>query len=108
MDGRRMKIDSVDFQAGTVSLLDLDMKGWFPIFRSEPIPFVREFIEEAQRREEYTIAEVAAHRQRMEQVRQCGLPAQGGPGNKGAAQAGNIPRQQVLPHSGGRCFSGFP
>ena len=66
MDGRRMKIDSVDFQAGTVSLLDLDMKGWFPIFRSEPIPFVREFIEEAQRSEEYTIAEVAAHRQRME------------------------------------------
>lgn len=66
MDGRRMKIDSVDFQAGTVSLLDLDMKGWFPIFRSEPIPFVREFIEEAQRSEEYTIAEVAAYRQRME------------------------------------------
>ena len=66
MDGRRMKIDSVDFQAGTVSLLDLDMKGWFPIFRSEPIPFVREFIEEAQRSEEYTIAEVAAHRQRLE------------------------------------------
>ena len=66
MDGRRMKIDSVDFQAGTVSLQDLDMKGWFPIFRSEPIPFVREFIEEAQRSEEYTIAEVAAHRQRME------------------------------------------
>ncbi len=53
-------------EAGTVSLLDLDMKGWFPIFRSEPIPFVREFIEEAQRSEEYTIAEVAAHRQRME------------------------------------------
>ena len=66
MDGRRMKIDSVDFQAGTVSLQDLDMKGWFPIFRSEPIPFVREFIEEAQRSEEYTIAEVAAHRQRLE------------------------------------------
>ncbi len=66
MDGRRMKIDSVDFQAGTVSLQDLDMKGWFPIFRSEPIPFVREFIEEAQRSEEYTIAEVAAHRQRLD------------------------------------------
>ena len=27
MDGRRMKIDSVDFRAGTVSLQDLDMKG---------------------------------------------------------------------------------
>ncbi|MDE6455889.1 MAG: hypothetical protein K2L38_08300, partial [Dysosmobacter sp.] len=66
IDGRRMKIDSVDFQAGTVSLLDLDMKGWFPIFRSEPIPFVREFVEEVQRSEEYIAAEVAEQRQRQE------------------------------------------
>ena len=44
----------------------------------------------------------------LQQVRQCGLPAQGGPGNKGAAQAGNIPRQQVLPHSGGRCLGVLP
>ena len=48
IDGRCMKIDSVDFQAGTVSLQDLDMKGWFPIFRSESIQFVREFVEEVQ------------------------------------------------------------
>ena len=66
IDGRRMKIDSVDFQAGTVSLLDLDMKGWFPIFRSEPIPFVREFIEEVERSEEYMAAEMAAQLQRQE------------------------------------------
>ena len=66
IDGRRMKIDSVDFQAGTVSLLDLDMKGWFPISRSEPIPFVRDFVEEAQRGKGYTITEMAAHLQRLE------------------------------------------
>ena len=60
IDGRRMKIDSVDFQAGTVSLRDLDMKGWFPIFRSEPIPFVREFVEEVQRSEESIAAEMAS------------------------------------------------
>ena len=44
----------------------------------------------------------------FQQVRQCGLPAQGGSGDKGAAQAGNIPRQQVLPHGGGRCFGVLP
>ncbi|MDE7260678.1 MAG: hypothetical protein K2N78_01240 [Oscillospiraceae bacterium] len=59
IDGRHMKIDSVDFQAGTVSLQDLDMKGWFPIFRSEPIPFVREFVEEVQQSEEYIATEMA-------------------------------------------------
>ena len=44
----------------------------------------------------------------FQQVRQCGLPAQGGSGDKGAAQAGNIPRQQVLPHGGGRYFGVLP
>ena len=62
IDGRRMKIDSVDFQAGTVSLLDMDLKGWFPVFRSEPIPFVREFVEEVQQSEEYIAAEMASPR----------------------------------------------
>ena len=60
IDGRRMKIDSVDYDAGTVSLLDMDLKGWFPVFRSEPVSFVREFVEEVQRTEEYIAAEVAA------------------------------------------------
>ena len=59
IDGRRMKIDSVNFETGKVSLLDLDAKGWFPIFRSEPIPFVREFVEEVQQSEEYIAAEMA-------------------------------------------------
>ncbi len=48
IDGRRMKIDSVDYNAGTVSLLDTELRGWFPIFRSESIPFVRQFVEEQQ------------------------------------------------------------
>ncbi len=60
VDGRRMKIDSVDFDAGTVSLLDMDLKGWFPVFRSEPVAFVRELVEEVQNSEEYITAEMAA------------------------------------------------
>lgn len=48
IDGRRMEIDSVDFSAGTVSLRDLDMQGWFPIFRQESVAFVRQYVEEAQ------------------------------------------------------------
>jgi len=51
IDGRRMKVDNVDFQSGKVSLLDMDLKGWFPVFREEPIAFVREFVEEVQSRE---------------------------------------------------------
>ncbi|MDE7244107.1 MAG: hypothetical protein K2O18_09045, partial [Oscillospiraceae bacterium] len=60
IDGRRMKIDSVDFQAGTVSLMDLDTKGLFPIFHPMPVPVVREFVEQVQQSEEYIAAEVAA------------------------------------------------
>ena len=68
IDGRRMKIDSVDFQAGTVSMLDMDMKGWFPIFRSEPISFVREVVEEAQRSEKHITAEMASLENAAEQA----------------------------------------
>ncbi len=66
IDGRRMKIDSVDFQAGTVSLLDMDLKGWMPIFRSEPISYVREFVEEAQQSEETVAAEMTSQMQESE------------------------------------------
>ncbi len=48
IDGRLMKVDSVDYNAGTVSLQDMELRGWFPIFRSESIPFVRQFVEEVQ------------------------------------------------------------
>ena len=48
IDGRLMKIDSVDYNAGTVSLQDMELRGWYPIFRSESIPFVRQFVEEVQ------------------------------------------------------------
>ncbi len=51
IDGRRMKIDNVDYESGQVSLQDMEIKGWFPIFRSEPIPFVRQFVEEIQAQE---------------------------------------------------------
>ena len=47
IDGRRMKIDSVDYASGTVSLQDMEMQGWYPIFRTEPVPFVRTFVEDA-------------------------------------------------------------
>ncbi len=46
IDGRRMEIDSIDYQNDRVSLKDLDMQGWFPIFRSEPVSFVRKCVEE--------------------------------------------------------------
>ena len=64
IDGRRMKIDSVDYNAGTVSLLDMELKGWFPVFRSEPVSYVREFVEEVQNTEEYIAAEMAAQLRR--------------------------------------------
>ena len=51
IDGRRMKIDSVAYGSGTVSLMDLDTKGLVPVFRVEPIPFVRQFVEEQQDRD---------------------------------------------------------
>ena len=52
IDGRRMKIDRVDYDQGTVSLQDMQMQGWFPIFREEPIPFVRSCVEKEQEKEE--------------------------------------------------------
>ena len=51
IDGRRMKVDSVDYAAGTVSLQDLELQGWLPIFRQEPVPYVRTFVEQAQEKE---------------------------------------------------------
>ena len=48
IDGRHMKIDSVDYANGQVSLQDMELQGLYPIFRSEPIAFVRSYVEEAQ------------------------------------------------------------
>ena len=67
MDGRRMKIDSVDYTNNEVKLLDLDLKGWFPVFRSAPVPYVRESVENALTSEEYIAAEMA-HRLRQEET----------------------------------------
>lgn len=46
IDGRHMEIDSIDYENGHVSLRDLDMQGWFPIFRQEMVPFVRDCVEQ--------------------------------------------------------------
>lgn len=67
MDGRRMKIDSMDYANNEVKLLDLDLKGWFPVFRSAPVPYVRESVENALTSEEYIVAEMA-HRLRQEET----------------------------------------
>ena len=66
MDGRRMKIDSVDYANNEVKLLDLDIRGWFPVFRSAPVPYVRESVEDALTSEEYITAEMA-HRLSQEE-----------------------------------------
>ncbi len=82
MDGRRMKIDSVDYANNEVKLLDLDLRGWFPIFQSAPIPYVRESVEDALTSEEY-IAAGMAHQLRQEEPEQAArgadIPAQPAP-----------------------------
>lgn len=57
-EGRTYTIDSVDYDFGLVSLRDdtFDAKTGFPIFRNEPIPYVRELVKEAQDRELETLA----------------------------------------------------
>ena len=51
VQGRRMKVHSVNYDSGTVDLQDLELRGWYPIFRTEPVSFVRQFVEDEQRRE---------------------------------------------------------
>ncbi len=53
IDGRRMKVDSIDYDNGKVSLLDMEMaeKYRYPVFREEPVAYVREYVEEAEWRE---------------------------------------------------------
>lgn len=48
VQGRRMKVHSVNYDSGTVDLQDMELRGWYPIFRTESIPFVRQFVEDAQ------------------------------------------------------------
>ncbi len=45
IDNQLFKLDSIDFKSGTISLLDTQVKGWFPLFRNEKISFFREQIE---------------------------------------------------------------
>ena len=66
MDGRHMKIESVNFANNEVMLRDLDLRGWFPVFRSETIPYVRESVEDALTSEEYIAAGMADQLRREE------------------------------------------
>ena len=53
VEGRRMKIDRVDYENGKVQLQDMEIKGWYPIFRTESVQFVREFVEKYYDSDEY-------------------------------------------------------
>lgn len=48
IQGRRMKVQNVNYDSGTVDLQDMDLRGWYPIFRTESVLFVRQFVEDAQ------------------------------------------------------------
>jgi len=51
IEGHQMRIDSVDFQNGTVYLSNADLQGSPPILREEPIPYIRQLVEDAQMQE---------------------------------------------------------
>ena len=53
IDGRRMKVDSIDYANGKVSLMDMELaeKNRYPVFREEPIALIRECVIEAERQE---------------------------------------------------------
>ena len=92
MDGRRMKIDSVDYANNEVKLLDLDIRGWFPVFRSAPIPYVRESVEDALTSEEYIAAEMA-HQLQKEAAEQAAAAST--PAHDGSAQLPEPEPEQV-------------
>ena len=85
IDGQRMKIDSVNYETGRVSLMDMAMRGIYPIFRDEPVSFVREYVEEAQQKEfedaarldEMVNAATAAYEQSQREMEQAGAPNSG-------------------------------
>ena len=90
IDGRRMKVDSIDYANGKVSLMDMEMseKYRYPVFREEPVAFVREYVEEAERRE-------FDRATRIEEMTETGpLPEQ--------APSGDIPVGTVLTINGHR------
>ena len=74
IDGRRMKVDSIDYANGKVSLMDMEltMEYRYPVFREEPVAFVREYVEEAEQRE----FEQAA---RVEEIAEAGPPPEQAP-----------------------------
>ena len=63
MDGREFRIDSVDYAKGTASLQDMTMlrQARYPIFREEPVEYVRSFLEEEEPGRIISRPEVEAH-----------------------------------------------
>ena len=49
LDDREFRVDSVDFGNGTVSLQDMTLakEAWYPIFRTEPLEYIRHLYEQA-------------------------------------------------------------
>ena len=48
LDDREFRVDSVNFEQGTVSLQDMTLakKAWYPIFRTEPLEYIRHLYEQ--------------------------------------------------------------
>ena len=56
MDGRKFRIDGVDFDKGKVSLQDMALADLrMPVFREEPLALVRELYEQEQDVMEHTL-----------------------------------------------------
>ena len=49
LDDREFRVDSVNFEQGTVSLQDMTLakEAWYPIFRTEPLEYIRHLYEQA-------------------------------------------------------------
>ena len=74
-EGRTFTIDSVDYDFGSVSLRDdtFDGENGFPIFRNEPVSYVRELVKDAQDKE---LEELAASGVPLPEPSKPATPAQ--------------------------------
>ena len=105
MDGRRMKIESVSFENNKVVLRDLDLRGWFPVFRSETIPYVRESVEDALTSEEYIAAEMAYQLREAEKAQANDTSREPGPSDPSPAP---LPKPEMVEIDGGQIVSPAP
>ena len=105
MDGRRMKIESVSFENNKVVLRDLDLRGWFPVFRSETIPYVRESVEDALTSEEYIAAEMAYQLREAEKAQANDTSREPGPSDPSPAP---LPKPEMVEIDGGQIVPPAP